>query len=69
MRPVLNTSTLNVKGKDEKDSLFGRSRTGIYGSSEDLINKNKQYNPLLSLADDRLTPDDQGISLCYTIVK
>jgi integrase/recombinase XerD len=52
-------------------------------SSEDLISKNKKYNPLLSLVDDRLTPnadsitraddrinsDEQQLSLCYTIVK
>jgi site-specific recombinase XerD len=45
-------------------------------SIEDLVSKNKQYNPLISMADDRLTvPDDRlttpepELSLCYTIVK
>jgi len=52
-------------------------------SAEDLVNKNKQYNPLLSLDEDRLTSDDdditrtndrnttdeQQLSLCYTVVK
>ena len=51
-------------------------------SSEDLVNKNNKFNPLIELDDDRLTPDDDNISsaedsitrdeeqlsLCYTIV-
>jgi integrase/recombinase XerD len=45
-------------------------------STEDLVSKNKQYNPLISItgdrlttSDERLTASDSELSLCYTIVK